>query len=268
MRRRVAVLAALLIASLLAGAAAWWAWPEAWRAPEPAPTVKVEDRRPAWARRARPPRLALPPISLDRSAEVETPEVSAEVPAAGPAVLAGWVVDERGRDVAAARVIVRCETARGQPRGGWTVADEHGWFELEIDAPAVCALHGFREDGAFRALSQEEVLDLRPGDDVEVDLIVPGERVGGIGAQVAPHPDGVLLERVLPGSPAARASLVAGDVVVAVEGASVVGASLDDFLRQMTGPAGTEVVFLVLPGGDPDAKPVEVSARRAALDAL
>lgn len=63
----------------------------------------------------------------------------------------------------------------------------------------------------------------------------------GIGAQVAKVPFGVKLEFVFPGSPAEKAGLSDGDVIVSVDGAATKDQDLETVVGRLRGPAGTRV---------------------------
>jgi carboxyl-terminal processing protease len=76
-------------------------------------------------------------------------------------------------------------------------------------------------------------------------------RFSGIGLSVASDKRGLRVEQVFPGSPAARAGIGVGEVVVAVEGESIAGQSSDEATKKIKGPEGTKVTIEVL---DPKTK--------------
>jgi carboxyl-terminal processing protease len=65
----------------------------------------------------------------------------------------------------------------------------------------------------------------------------------GIGVVVAPEHRGLLIARVFDASPAKRAGLQAGEVIVAVDGHELVGLSADASTALIKGPPGTDVVL-------------------------
>jgi carboxyl-terminal processing protease len=65
----------------------------------------------------------------------------------------------------------------------------------------------------------------------------------GIGVIVAPEHRGLLIARVFDSSPAKRAGLQAGEVIVAVNGHKLAGLSADAATALIKGPPGTEVVL-------------------------
>jgi carboxyl-terminal processing protease len=66
-------------------------------------------------------------------------------------------------------------------------------------------------------------------------------RFTGIGVAVDPNRGGLLIARVFDSSPAARASLQAGDEIVAVNGRSLNGVSAESAAALIKGPPGTDV---------------------------
>ncbi len=72
----------------------------------------------------------------------------------------------------------------------------------------------------------------------------------GVGVQVLQRGASVVIANVFPGGPARGAGLAKGDVITAVDGRSMLGASLDTVTNAVRGPKGTPVVITVrTPGG-------------------
>ena len=71
--------------------------------------------------------------------------------------------------------------------------------------------------------------------------VMAGGRFGGIGARLGVLRDTVYLSSVMAGGPAAKAGLTAFDRIVAVDGRSVVGLSVDEAVSHIRGPVGTTV---------------------------
>lgn len=63
----------------------------------------------------------------------------------------------------------------------------------------------------------------------------------GIGVEIKLSESGVLLEQVFQGSPAKGAGLKSGEKILEVDGRSVIGLSLEAVVKQIVGPAGSEV---------------------------
>jgi carboxyl-terminal processing protease len=64
---------------------------------------------------------------------------------------------------------------------------------------------------------------------------------GGVGVEVDFRNGEVTVMAPIDGSPAARAGILPGDKIVAIEGTSVVGQNIDGLVQRMRGPVGTEV---------------------------
>ncbi|MDE2766066.1 MAG: S41 family peptidase [Chloroflexota bacterium] len=80
----------------------------------------------------------------------------------------------------------------------------------------------------------------------------------GIGAEVNLTDGQVLIHAPLPDSPAERAGLLPGDVVLSVDGRSLFDMTLLDAVSLIRGPKGTTVTLRVLRPGNPDAFDVRV----------
>jgi carboxyl-terminal processing protease len=63
----------------------------------------------------------------------------------------------------------------------------------------------------------------------------------GVGLQVAQHPKGLRVEAVYDGSPAKRAGLHPGDVIIAANGRDLAGMSQEESVSLVKGPPGSEV---------------------------
>ncbi len=73
--------------------------------------------------------------------------------------------------------------------------------------------------------------------------------ISGIGIDIKPEPNGLQVVEVFPGTPAARAGLMAGDLIVAVDGKSLAGQSVDFSSGLIRGRAGTEAVLTIIRSG-------------------
>lgn len=262
MRRWGPLLAALLLL-VLGGLAVWWAWPDAWRGERADPTAKVvrPERRPAWTRQGLPRGITLPPETRfeappdrDTAEPVEVAQDTADTGLVeeerGMATISGWVVDSAGTNVGGGGMTLYCTPVGGvlpppPPFGRGVPADAEGFFEVEVDAPSDCVFQGLRRDGLLVARSRRVDMQVEPGDFVEIDLIVPAARTGGLGVQIAEHPDGILIQKVHEGTPAYEAGLVDGDVIVEVEGRVTVEDDLNAFIERVTGPEDSEVGIVV-----------------------
>lgn len=77
---------------------------------------------------------------------------------------------------------------------------------------------------------------------------MPSSELTGIGAVLAPRPDGVAIAQIVDGGPAARL-LNEGDVVVSVDGKATAGMPLPDVANAIRGELGTDVTLMVKRGG-------------------
>lgn len=69
------------------------------------------------------------------------------------------------------------------------------------------------------------------------------DHIVGIGVEVKLHERGVLIEKVISGTPAAEAGLKTGDLIVSVNGRELAGKGLDHAVDLITGPAGSPVTL-------------------------
>jgi carboxyl-terminal processing protease len=99
-----------------------------------------------------------------------------------------------------------------------------------------------------------------PADLAAEQAVLSGQYVG-IGVALEPSPGGAVVSRVFPGSPAARAGLKSGDLIVAVNGRDVTALTPTDLIGLIEGPAGSAVTLTIRPtaGG----KSTDVSITRA-----
>lgn len=102
-----------------------------------------------------------------------------------------------------------------------------------------------------------EVLKSSFGDNLRGDF-------EGIGAHVQMNAAGkVIIVSPLEGSPAEKAGIRTGDIVLAVDGESIEGLSLLESVSKIRGPKGTTVTLLIKHLGDLD--PVEIKIQRGVI---
>lgn len=67
----------------------------------------------------------------------------------------------------------------------------------------------------------------------------------GIGAEVGMKADGITIVAPLPDMPAEKAGLKAGDRIIAIDGKTTSGLSVDEAVKQIRGPKGTDVKLTI-----------------------
>lgn len=178
-----------------------------------------------------------------------------------------WLCD-LGELIPSATISGRVLTDRDAEKSRITVSgcgrpvrvDRDGGFFLDID-PEPCELRATWRDGMFTLRSDPVPVDPRSGEEVVLDLRTPAWRGAGVGTQIRTVDEGVEIMKVWADTPAERAGLQPGDVVVALDGAPVAGWSTEEFVDVAVGPAGSEVVYTVLRDGEQ----VQVTMKRAEL---
>jgi carboxyl-terminal processing protease len=86
-------------------------------------------------------------------------------------------------------------------------------------------------------------------------------RFSGVGLTVTEVPKGLRVASVLPDTPAKRAGIEVGDLIVAVDGKSIQGVPSEVSTGRIKGPAGTEVELRIEPGEG--GNPREITVERA-----
>jgi carboxyl-terminal processing protease len=91
-----------------------------------------------------------------------------------------------------------------------------------------------------------------------------GGKFEGIGAEVSIRDGAVTIVAPYPGSPAEKAGIKAGDVILAVDGEPVEGLSLLDVIAKVRGPSGTTVELIVMHQGE--VEPVQLTVTREEIN--
>jgi carboxyl-terminal processing protease len=87
---------------------------------------------------------------------------------------------------------------------------------------------------------------------------------GGVGIRLGEHPDGQLfVESPLPGTPAYEAGVLAGDLILKIDGEPTKGMGSKKAVEKITGDPGEKVTLTVLHEGS--TKPVDISMNRAKI---
>ncbi len=141
----------------------------------------------------------------------------------------------------------------------WKLVQEE--YYGEIPAPQTVVYGAIR--GALQTLNDPYTSFIEP----RIARIIQEDASGqfeGIGALVRMNRDNKLeIVRTFEGSPAQKAGLRAGDLVVKVNGQSIVGYSIYEAIALIRGPAGTPVTLTIERPGQRD--PLEVTVTRARI---
>ncbi len=100
---------------------------------------------------------------------------------------------------------------------------------------------------------------LSPDDAADMRVQTRGE-FGGLGIEVTQEEGFVKVVSPIDGTPADDAGIEAGDFITHVDGASVLGLTLDEAVDMMRGPVGSEIIITVVREGEAD--PFDVSIIR------
>ncbi len=107
--------------------------------------------------------------------------------------------------------------------------------ELLFEAAIAGMLDSLADTGTFYIDPTSYELSLGPSGSFE-----------GIGATVNQQDDNIVIVTPFEGSPAENAGLIPGDVILAVDGVSIVGWPLDRAVLSVRGPRGSEVTLTIL----------------------
>jgi len=101
---------------------------------------------------------------------------------------------------------------------------------------------------------------IHPGQDSAVDVTVVRELIVGLGMEIAMQDGGLRVQAPYPNWPAAKAGVIAGDIITHVDDTPINGLSFAQAQGKLRGPVGTPVrLKIVHPGQD---SPVEVTVVR------
>src|SRR5262245_13649271 len=156
------------------------------------------------------------------------------------------------------------------PSGTWSLLDEMKAFleKAYVDREKVDRKK--LEDGAASGLT--EALDpytLYLSPEMNAKFLQQLDNTyGGVGAYVHNDPDNAqrfTISRPIWGGPVYKAGLRGGDVVLAIDGESTEGLSVEECVRRLKGPAGTKVVISVLRKGATEKEDIALVRQRITI---
>lgn len=167
---------------------------------------------------------------------LHTPEFFAETSAAGDEV----VVTVRARTAGFPLSDVTTLRAAGDRLEEILVFTQE---VLDLDEEPLHELEYAAINGLFAPLDPHTIL-LSPEEHDDLGVRTRGH-FGGIGAQIRAEDHTIVVVRVLPGMPADKAGMKAGDVVLTIGGQATVNMPADEAQALLRGPVGEEVIVVV-----------------------
>ena len=134
-----------------------------------------------------------------------------------------------------------------------------------VDLPDAVILHEFA-DGAMSTLDDFTSI-IWPTDKQRFERTTKQE-FSGVGIQITLSDDQLTVVSPLEGTPAHRGGLKAGDRIVAIDGKSTTGISLDQAVRAITGPEGTDVVLGIKRGESDGVRSVSLTRSTIKIDSV
>lgn len=111
--------------------------------------------------------------------------------------------------------------------------------------------------GLVRSYGDPYTVYMPPEDAAAFDQDISGN-FSGVGMEVGMRDDIITVIAPLPGSPAEKAGLIAGDTIVRINGTSTEGMTVDEAVRVIRGEKGTEVSFSVFRKGKDEFMDIKV----------
>jgi carboxyl-terminal processing protease len=116
-------------------------------------------------------------------------------------------------------------------------------------------------DGTLEALDDPYTVYLTPKENRALQMTESGQ-YSGIGASLQKKSGGLVITNVFPGSPAAKAGLKPGDVILTADGKAVADEDLDAAVARIKGDEGTTVRLEVRPKGGDTTRELTLTRRR------
>jgi carboxyl-terminal processing protease len=145
--------------------------------------------------------------------------------------------------------------------------DDYSWVRTLVEVERQIA-NNYVEPVDAASLKQNSIKGMLGGLDQFTQYIPPvdeeifdrmlGGTFPGVGISLLSRDHQAVVATPIPNSPAARAGIDAGDILVKVNGESIAGLSLDDVVKKVSGPVGTFVNLTV----QRDGKDLDFSMKR------
>jgi len=119
--------------------------------------------------------------------------------------------------------------------------------------------------GMLASLGDEHTSYMTPQDYKTATQQLSGEEYEGIGAYVNKGGEYLKIVNPMPDSPAEKAGLKPGDLIVGIDGADMTGVDLDVVHSKVLGPAGSDVILTIM--RETVEKPFDVKITRAKITA-
>jgi len=119
----------------------------------------------------------------------------------------------------------------------WVYAKNYDDIETQLEDKAFYGMTSFDEDPYTTYMSGDELKEFATG--INMDYV-------GIGVQYALKDDTAIIERVFANSPAEKAGILPGDIILAVDGVDIEGLDSDDIKSMVIGEAKTNVIITIL----------------------
>jgi carboxyl-terminal processing protease len=117
--------------------------------------------------------------------------------------------------------------------------------------------------GMLEALGDQHTSYMDPEQLQHANEQLSGEEYEGIGAWVDPRSEYLTIVSPMPGSPAAKAGLLPGDQIIAVDGEDMTGRDGETVRQKVIGPKGSTIILTILREG---MDPFDVEVQRDSIN--
>lgn len=136
-----------------------------------------------------------------------------------------------------------------------------------VDAEPTDSLINGAIEGMIRTLGDPHTIYMSKDEYEQLRISTEGE-FGGIGATIGKRNDSINIVSPLEGTPAYKAGLLPGDIVLMVDSISTKNKNVDQVVKQIRGKPGTDVLLTILRPGLSEAFNVEITRAVIKLDAV